>query len=130
MLFLISLFFRNYTGDVLNFGLAKEQYAALHPAKAEKIKFLVVGDDVAVGKAQGNIVGRRHVRPVSDPRCLTPLTEASREPYSFTRLQGHWLDGVPHSIKCMTSLQLWQEILGPLESGWIIATFVQFRIVF
>ncbi|KAG6840249.1 hypothetical protein C0991_007942 [Blastosporella zonata] len=49
----------NYTGDVLNFGLAKEQYAALHPDKAEKVKFVIVGDDVAVGKTQGSIVGRR-----------------------------------------------------------------------
>jgi hypothetical protein len=51
---------RNYTGDVLNFGLAKEQYAALHPEKAERIKFVIVGDDVAVGRAQGVIVGRRY----------------------------------------------------------------------
>jgi triose/dihydroxyacetone kinase / FAD-AMP lyase (cyclizing) len=51
---------RNYTGDVLNFGLAKEQYAALHPEKAERIKFVIVGDDVAVGRAQGAIVGRRY----------------------------------------------------------------------
>ncbi|KAI9440685.1 dihydroxyacetone kinase 1 [Lactarius indigo] len=50
---------KNYTGDVLNFGLAKEQFAAQHPSKADKVKFLVVGDDVAVGKTQGNIVGRR-----------------------------------------------------------------------
>ncbi|TFK51620.1 dihydroxyacetone kinase [Heliocybe sulcata] len=50
---------RNYTGDVLNFGLAKEQYAALHPDKADKVKFLIVGDDVAVGRSQGKIVGRR-----------------------------------------------------------------------
>ena len=51
--------FRNYTGDVLNFGLAKEQFAAQHPDKADKVRFLVVGDDVAVGRTQGNIVGRR-----------------------------------------------------------------------
>ncbi|KAI0047127.1 dihydroxyacetone kinase 1 [Auriscalpium vulgare] len=50
---------KNYTGDVLNFGLAKEQYAAQHATKAEHVKFLVVGDDVAVGKTQGSIVGRR-----------------------------------------------------------------------
>jgi len=50
---------RNYTGDVLNFGLAKEQYAARHPEKADRVKFLIVGDDVAVGRTQGNIVGRR-----------------------------------------------------------------------
>ena len=51
--------FRNYTGDILNFGLAKEQFVAQHPDKADKVKFLVVGDDVAVGRTQGSIVGRR-----------------------------------------------------------------------
>ncbi|KAK0184586.1 dihydroxyacetone kinase [Armillaria mellea] len=50
---------KNYTGDVLNFGLAKEQYAAEHGKKPNQVKFLVVGDDVAVGKTQGDIVGRR-----------------------------------------------------------------------
>ena len=50
---------RNYTGDILNFGLAKEQYAAQHPDKADHVKFVIVGDDVAVGKTQGKIVGRR-----------------------------------------------------------------------
>nr|AFO55210.1 dihydroxyacetone kinase [Moniliophthora perniciosa] len=50
---------KNYTGDVLNFGLAKEQYAALRPEYADRVKFVIVGDDVAVGKTQGSIVGRR-----------------------------------------------------------------------
>ncbi|KAI0820335.1 dihydroxyacetone kinase [Trametes gibbosa] len=50
---------KNYTGDILNFGLAKEQYAAQHPGKADRVKFVIVGDDVAVGKTQGKIVGRR-----------------------------------------------------------------------
>ena len=54
---------RNYTGDILNFGLAKEQYAALHPEKSDKVKFVIVGDDVAVGRTQGKIVGRRSVSP-------------------------------------------------------------------
>jgi len=49
---------KNYTGDVLQFGLAKERYAALHPG-SDNIKFLVVGEDVAVGREQGAIVGRR-----------------------------------------------------------------------
>ncbi|KAF4593368.1 Dihydroxyacetone kinase 2 [Pleurotus pulmonarius] len=49
----------NYTGDILNFGLAKEQYAALHPDKANQVRFVIVGDDVAVGKTQAKIVGRR-----------------------------------------------------------------------
>ncbi|KAK7044661.1 dihydroxyacetone kinase [Favolaschia claudopus] len=51
---------KNYTGDILNFGLAAEQYAAEHAQeKSGKVKFLVVGDDVAVGRTQGGIVGRR-----------------------------------------------------------------------
>ncbi|KAI0644200.1 dihydroxyacetone kinase [Trametes meyenii] len=50
---------KNYTGDILNFGLAKEQYAAQHPDKADRVRFVIVGDDVAVGKTQGKIVGRR-----------------------------------------------------------------------
>jgi dihydroxyacetone kinase len=57
---LILSIVRNYTGDILNFGLSKEQYAALHPDKADRIKFVVVGEDVAVGKTQGSIVGRRY----------------------------------------------------------------------
>ncbi|KAJ3538802.1 hypothetical protein NMY22_g5013 [Coprinellus aureogranulatus] len=50
---------KNYTGDILNFGLAKEQYAARHPSEADKVRFVVVADDVAVGRSQGQIVGRR-----------------------------------------------------------------------
>ncbi|EJD07701.1 dihydroxyacetone kinase [Fomitiporia mediterranea MF3/22] len=50
---------KNYTGDVLNFGLAKENYAASHPEKIDNVKFVNVGDDVAVGRSQGKIVGRR-----------------------------------------------------------------------
>jgi len=50
---------KNYTGDVLSFGLSREQYAAAHPDQKGKVKFLVVGDDVAVGRTQGSIVGRR-----------------------------------------------------------------------
>ncbi|KAH8108337.1 dihydroxyacetone kinase [Phellopilus nigrolimitatus] len=41
---------KNYTGDVLNFGLAKENYAASHPDKIDEVKFLIVGDDVSVGR--------------------------------------------------------------------------------
>ncbi|KAI0077705.1 dihydroxyacetone kinase [Panus rudis PR-1116 ss-1] len=55
----VVIIVKNYTGDVLNFGLAKEQYAALHPEKADRARFVIVGDDVAVGKTQGKIVGRR-----------------------------------------------------------------------
>ncbi|KAG9100895.1 Dihydroxyacetone kinase 2 [Ceratobasidium sp. 370] len=48
-----------YTGDILNFGLAREQYCAANPSKANALKFVIVGDDVSVGKTQGEIVGRR-----------------------------------------------------------------------
>lgn len=50
---------RNYTGDILNFGLAKERYAAAYPQQANLLRFVVVADDVAVGRTQGAIVGRR-----------------------------------------------------------------------
>ncbi|KAG8768219.1 Dihydroxyacetone kinase 2 [Ceratobasidium sp. 428] len=48
-----------YTGDILNFGLAREQYCAANPSKTNSLKFVIVGDDVSVGKTQGEIVGRR-----------------------------------------------------------------------
>ena len=46
---------KNYTGDVLHFGLATER------AKAEglKVEMVVVKDDVAVGRVKGSLVGRR-----------------------------------------------------------------------
>ncbi|KAJ9656814.1 dihydroxyacetone kinase Dak1 [Neophaeococcomyces mojaviensis] len=46
-----------YTGDVLNFGIAAER------AKASGIatKFLAIGDDVGVGRAKGRKVGRRGI---------------------------------------------------------------------
>ena len=43
----------------MNFGLAKENYAASSPDKIDNIKFIIVGDDVSVGRSQGSIVGRR-----------------------------------------------------------------------
>lgn len=47
----------NYTGDVLNFGMAVEK------AKAAglKVEMLVVGDDVGVGRTQAGKVGRRGI---------------------------------------------------------------------
>lgn len=47
----------NYTGDVLNFGMGVEK------AKAAglKVKMLVVGDDVGVGRAAAGKVGRRGI---------------------------------------------------------------------
>lgn len=46
-----------YTGDVLHFGLAKEQYAAANPGS--NVRILFVGEDVSVGRSQGSMVGRR-----------------------------------------------------------------------
>ncbi|CAD6501461.1 BgTH12-01713 [Blumeria graminis f. sp. triticale] len=47
----------NYTGDVLNFGMAVER------AKSSglNVKMLVVGDDVGVGRARSGKVGRRGI---------------------------------------------------------------------
>lgn len=47
----------NYTGDVMNFGMAAEK------AKAAGIKteFFAIGDDVGVGRAKGGKVGRRGI---------------------------------------------------------------------
>ena len=47
----------NYTGDALHFGLAAEQYRS--KGAVGDVRVLMVGDDVAVGKEQGSIVGRR-----------------------------------------------------------------------
>ncbi|KAI0462370.1 hypothetical protein LJB42_003861 [Komagataella kurtzmanii] len=46
---------KNYTGDILHFGLAAEK------AKAEGLnaELLIVQDDVSVGKAKNGLVGRR-----------------------------------------------------------------------
>ncbi|ORY33982.1 Dak1 domain-domain-containing protein [Naematelia encephala] len=47
----------NYTGDALHFGLAAEQHRSA--GKKGDVRVLMVGDDVAVGREQGAIVGRR-----------------------------------------------------------------------
>lgn len=48
---------KNYTGDVLHFGLAAERANAQN--KQSKVEMVIVGDDVAVGRAKGGKVGRR-----------------------------------------------------------------------
>lgn len=45
----------NYTGDVLNFGVAVEKAKA----SGKKVAMVVVGDDVGVGRAKSGKVGRR-----------------------------------------------------------------------
>ncbi|GAA5995180.1 uncharacterized protein JCM10292_004583 [Rhodotorula paludigena] len=49
---------KNYTGDVLQFGLAKERWAATH-LNDNSVRMVVVGDDVAVPRSQGALTGRR-----------------------------------------------------------------------
>ncbi|KAJ3818592.1 Dak1 domain-containing protein [Lentinula raphanica] len=49
---------KNYTGDILNFGLAKEALAS-YPAYAKSVRFLTVADDVAVPRSRITLVGRR-----------------------------------------------------------------------
>ena len=47
----------NYTGDVLNFGMAVEKARAA----GSEVDMVVVGDDVGVGRNQGGKVGRRGI---------------------------------------------------------------------
>ena len=47
----------NYTGDVLHFGMAVEKARA----RGIAVAFLVVGDDVGVGKKKGGRIGRRGI---------------------------------------------------------------------
>jgi dihydroxyacetone kinase len=47
----------NYTGDVLNFGMAAE----MAKAAGIPIEFLAIGDDVGVGRKKGGKVGRRGI---------------------------------------------------------------------
>lgn len=49
----------NYTGDVLNFGVAIEKFKVQHPSR--KVKMLVIGDDVGVPRTQASKVGRRGI---------------------------------------------------------------------
>lgn len=53
----VLIIMMNYTGDVLNFGMAAEK------AKAAGIKteFFAIGDDVGVGRTKGGKVGRRGI---------------------------------------------------------------------
>ena len=51
----VLLVVKNYTGDVLHFGLAAERARAL----GISCRVAVVGDDVAVGREKGGMVGRR-----------------------------------------------------------------------
>lgn len=51
----VLLIVKNYTGDVLHFGLSAERARAL----GINCRVAVIGDDVAVGREKGGMVGRR-----------------------------------------------------------------------
>ncbi|KAK5780541.1 dihydroxyacetone kinase PWA37_003173 [Arxiozyma heterogenica] len=51
----VLLIVKNYTGDVLHFGLSAERARAL----GINCQVVVIGDDVAVGREKGGMVGRR-----------------------------------------------------------------------
>lgn len=51
----VLLIVKNYTGDVLHFGLSAERARAL----GIDCQVVVIGDDVAVGREKGGMVGRR-----------------------------------------------------------------------
>lgn len=53
----VLLIVKNYTGDVLHFGLAGERARAL----GIDTEVVVIGDDVAVGRSKGGLVGRRAI---------------------------------------------------------------------
>lgn len=52
-----------YTGDCLNFGLAAEKARAALAISGNKksggVEMVIIGDDVAVGRERGGLVGRR-----------------------------------------------------------------------
>ncbi|KAM3164717.1 Dihydroxyacetone kinase 2 [Lachancea thermotolerans] len=49
------LIVKNYTGDIIHFGLAAERAKAA----GMNVELVAVGDDVSVGKKKGSLVGRR-----------------------------------------------------------------------
>ncbi|CCH40629.1 dihydroxyacetone kinase [Wickerhamomyces ciferrii] len=51
----VLLIVKNYTGDVLHFGLAGERARAL----GYNVEVFVIGEDVSVGRSKGGLVGRR-----------------------------------------------------------------------
>ncbi|BGO99319.1 hypothetical protein NBRC10513v2_000424 [Rhodotorula toruloides] len=54
----VLLVVKNYTGDVLQFGLAKERWSATH-LEDDSVRMVIVGDDVSVPRSQGALTGRR-----------------------------------------------------------------------
>lgn len=74
----------NYTGDVLNFGMAVEKARS----RGVEVDMVVVGDDVGVGRKRGGKVGRRGIAgtclvqkiagALAAKGCVRPLCEYRR----------------------------------------------------
>lgn len=71
----VLLIVKNYTGDVLHFGLSAERARAL----GIDCRVVVVGDDVAVGREKGGMVGRR---ALAGTVLVHKITGAFAEKYS------------------------------------------------
>lgn len=82
----VLLIVKNYTGDVLHFGLAAERARA----RGINCSVIVVGDDVAVGRKKGGLVGRR---ALAGTVLVHKITGAFADKYSSK----YGLDGV-HEI--------------------------------
>ncbi|KAI1266713.1 dihydroxyacetone kinase [Xylariaceae sp. FL1019] len=78
----------NYTGDVLNFGVAVEKARAQGLA----VEMLVVGDDVGVGRKKGGKVGRRGIAGTVLVSC--PSMEMVHKIAGALAAQGACLDEV------------------------------------
>lgn len=84
----ILLIVKNYTGDVLHFGLSAERARAL----GIDCQVVVVGDDVAVGREKGGMVGRR---ALAGTVLVHKITGAFAELYS----EKYGLDGTATAAK-------------------------------
>ena len=71
----------NYTGDVLNFGMAAEKLRAA----GVKAEFFAVNDDVGVGRKKGGKVGRRGIGGAALVlKIVGALAEAGYAPLPFS----------------------------------------------
>ncbi|RCK63189.1 Dihydroxyacetone kinase [Candida viswanathii] len=75
---------KNYTGDVLHFGLVAER------AKSEgyDVELVVVSDDVAVGREQNKMVGRRGLAGTALIHKILGAATAARQKESLKTLSG------------------------------------------
>ncbi|SCV04875.1 LANO_0G13344g1_1 [Lachancea nothofagi CBS 11611] len=87
----VLLVVKNYTGDVLHFGLAAERARAL----GINCKVAVVGDDVAVGREKGGLVGRR---ALAGTVLVHKITGAFAEKFS----DKHGLEGTARVAEIVT----------------------------